>query len=398
MDEIKIKDVFGLTYDNGKMYIISLYMPVIMVYDFLTKKTEKLCDYPRDMMDNTAAFEKVIKCDSKLYLFPCLAYEVYCYDILTGKFTKLLSLDSIGEDLPQRVCFHVLKYEKYVFAVCNNPHFIMRINSLNDDIQVWKPDYKRYAYNHAVNYPFSVCIRDDMLIYPYSSSLIIEFCIKDESFHFVNLVGADNDYPKKEYGYLQGLVMNNAGRTWVNNWYGELFEIVDNEMRKIEVPSELAGVYNDGVSTEIPKIYKIIYKNDKLYLLLQSDFRILVYDISSKKFSWEDNISGTWNEQRRKLAYTVYSQMEENSFLLFHYNESAIYMWDVNRGFTDKIEVKILMDQMDGDDYLYKCWGNNLSKQDDLETYLSYIKNVNNNQTENKEESCGEKIYHELLK
>ena len=105
MDEIRIKDIFGLTYDDGKMYIIPLYLPVVLVYDFLMKRTEKLCDYPKDKMDNVAAFEKIIKCGSKIYLFPCQEYDVYCYDMETGKYTKLLALDSIEKNLPPRVCF-----------------------------------------------------------------------------------------------------------------------------------------------------------------------------------------------------------------------------------------------------------------------------------------------------
>ena len=90
--------------------------------------------------------------------------------------------------------------------------------------------------------------------------------------------------------------------------------------------------------------------------------------------------------------------MEENSFLLFHYNESKICIWDVDQGVTDEIEVKIGMDEIAGDDYLYECWGKNLSKMDDLETYLFYIKYMKSKKIENNEDSCGEKIYHALLK
>ncbi len=398
MDEIRIKDIFGLTYDDGKMYIIPLYLPVVLVYDFLMKRTEKLCDYPKDKMDNVAAFEKIIKCGSKIYLFPCQEYDVYCYDMETGKYTKLLALDSIEKNLPPRVCFCVVKSDKYVFAVCSNPHFIMRINCINDDIQVFRPDDKKFVFDPAVNYLFSVDIHDGILIYPYCASKIVEFSISDESFHFVELVETDYHYPKKEYGYLLELVVNNAGKTWVSNWYGELFEIAGNQMRKIEVPSEVSGVYDDGVSMEIPRIYKLLFNNDKLYFILQSDSRILVYDIRSNTFSWKDTISGTWNEERRKLAYTVYSQMKENSFLLFHYNEGKIYIWDADQGVADKIEVKVGMDEIVGDDYLYECWGKNLSKMDNLETYLSYVKYMKSNKIENKEDSCGEKIYHTLLK
>lgn len=398
MDGIRIKDIVGMTYDKGKMYITPTYIPVIVVYDFSTKKTEKLCDYPKEMMSQFSAFEKIIKCGSKIYLFPCMSDKIYCYDICTEKYKELLALDSIEKNLPKRKCFDVLKHEQYIYAVCINPNFVMRINPLNDDMQVWKPDYKAFDYDDTVNYPFSACIYDDKLIYPYSLSLKIEFCMNDETFRFADLTGREKNYSKKEYGYLQEFVWDSAGKFWVSSWYGELFRIDDNEMKKIEMPLGLEGVYDDGVSKEVPRINKIILNSDKLYFVLQCDRRILGYDIVLNDFFWVEDSAPVWKEERRKLFYSAYSQMEEDSFLLFNYNEMKIYVWNIEKGFTDEIELYISLDAIVENDYLCECWEKNLVNQDDLETYLLYIKRLGNNKLEKKESNNGEAIYSALLK
>lgn len=47
MDEVAIKDIDSITYSEGKIYMLSSCIPIVMVYDFDKKRVEKLCNYPR---------------------------------------------------------------------------------------------------------------------------------------------------------------------------------------------------------------------------------------------------------------------------------------------------------------------------------------------------------------
>lgn len=395
MDEYIIEDINGLVYDQEKIYMISPYIPIVMLYDFREKKVGKLCDHPHDVSEK-GAFERMLKYGSKLYLFPCRTDAIYYYDLQKQAYIRLLSLESIKENIPNRKFFEIVIYNELIYAVCRTPNLVICINPVNDDVQVWKLNQEILISDRIVLANFTVCIYDDKILYPYSSDMIIEFSICDKNFKVIQMTREEEDYEEK-YRCLIGMGMNDLGKQWVYDWYGNVYEIIDKKMIKIEMPSGFEGIYNDGAYEEASKINGILPNGNRLYFVLNSDYRILVYDIHSKSFSWINNTFTAWKEMKRKLAYTAYTQMDENLFLFYEYNDGNIYVLNLNEGFCDKLELRISTNDITDDDYLREYWKKNIFIRDDLKSYMQLIWKDNDARTEKKEGLFGEKIYSALM-
>ena len=99
-----LDDIRGLVYEDEKLYMISTYAKGIVIYDFKTGKMETMGYFPQDVRA-MAAFERMIKCGSKIYLFPCLEDRIYCYDLQTREYTRLFTLHDLGVRVPGRIFF-----------------------------------------------------------------------------------------------------------------------------------------------------------------------------------------------------------------------------------------------------------------------------------------------------
>lgn len=390
MDEFTIKDINGLVYDQGKLYMVSHYISFIMAYDFETKKVEKLCNYPQDVTE-TGAFEKIIKQESKIYLFPCFIDSIYCYDMRIQEYTDLLSLHSISDKVPTRKFFEVRTYDGFIYAVCRLPQFVIRINPANNDVRIWKLEQEILISERIVLADFSVEIYGGKIIYPYGTDILIEFSIYEETFQIIQLEREQDDYDEK-YRCLLGITVDDIGAKWVFDWYGNVFEIIQDKMIKIIMPPELDGVYDDGQYEEAPRINTILAHGGRLHFLLQSDNRILIYDVQKHSFSWMVNALTEWKSARRRLAYVEYTQVNADTFLIYNYNDGKIYVWNRKDGFSKRIELNMVLQDVSDDKWLKNC----VLAQGDLELYLQYIKKSITGKVEEEKKCFGQNIYFAL--
>lgn len=390
--EIKIKDdIRGICYENGKLYMVTLYINAIITYDLQTKKIGVLgYGYPKNNV-----FEKILKCGDKLYLFPALGDGIYYYDMKNRKYQSLILFDSIKDNVvfSNRTFFQVFEYEQLIYAVCRHPNVIICIDPLNDAVQVYHLSEKLLKSNPMIIEHFPVCICDKKLVYAYSSNIEIEFSLTDKEFKIVHLT-EEEDGHKTEYNYIvYGMLLSDSGDRWLFNLYGDLFRIVDNKKVRVEIPDELAGAYDDGSNAEQYKINQVILIKDKIYFIPQFDNRILIYDLCTNEFVWCENHLAHWEENRRRITYIVWAQMNANSYLLYHYNNSAIYVWNIEEGFTDKIELKLSVEEIINNAVFNEYALQYFSQEDDLEAYLAYINRVAKKKNSVEEGYCGEKIY-----
>lgn len=396
MDEVAIKDINSITYEEGKIYILSRIIPAVMVYDFDKNKVEKLCNYPQDVYEKNA-FEKMVKYGKKLYLFPCYTDSIYYYDLETHRYTKLVSLHSVKETIPNRKFFEVVVHGELIYAVCRSPNLIISINPKDDKIQIWELLQEIPISDKTVIADFSVCVFGNSLIYPYSTDIMIEFHMDDKNFEIVHLIREDDPYDEK-YRCLIGMTMNDTGKRWVYDWYGSVYEIINDKMTKINMPSELEGVYNDGVYTEETRISGILSNKDRLYFVLNSDKRILTYDVQTNNFIWIDNIVTSWRIPRRQEAYIAYTHMQENSYLLYDYNDGTIHILNLEDGFAETIELCMLVEDITKDNYLWEYWKGNIFIQEDLASYMKYLWKISDIEIKKDKNCFGEKIYYTLMK
>lgn len=396
MDEVAIKDIDSITYNEGKIYMLSKPIPVVMVYDFNKKRVGKLCNYPQDVSEK-GAFEKMVKYGTKLYLFPCRTDGIYSYDLELKRYTKLMSLHVIKKSFPNRKFFEVVVHGELIYAVCRSPNIIISINPKDDNIQIWELDQELLISDRIVLANFSVCISGNRLLYPYSTDMIIEFNIDNKNYKIVHLIRGDEPYDEK-YKCLIGMAMNDAGKQWVYDWYGSVYEIINNKMAKINMPSELQGVYNDGVYTEETRISGILSNKDQLYFVLNSDKKILVYDIHTDSFTWIDNIVTSWSALRRREAYITYTYVQGNIFLLYDYNDGAIHVLDLKNGFGEIVELCLSVEDITKDNYLWDYWKGNIFSLEDLASYMKYLWKISDTGIKRDNNCFGEKIHNTLMK
>ena len=396
MDEIAIKYVKNIIYNEGKMYMISHLMTGVMVYDFNTKKVEKLCDYPQGAKDINA-FEIMLVYGTKLYLFPCGIDSIYCYDLERQQYTELVSLHSITKSIPERLFFEAVVHDELIYAVCRSPHLIICINPMDDNVQVWEVDQEIPISDKIVHVDFSVCVYGNTLLYPYSSDMMIEFNTDDKKYKIVHLIREEEGYDEK-YRCLLKMTMNDTGKQWVYDWYGSVYEIVSNKMVKINMPPELEGLYDDGMYTGNTQITGVLFNKDRLYFLLNSDKRILVYDTQTNGFTWIDNILTSWKPLERKDAYITYTHMQGNTYLLYDLNDGNIHVLDLETGFGDTIEMCMLTEDITKDNDLWEYWKSSIFRQEDLRSYMKYIWKISDTEIKSENSYCGEKIYCALMK
>jgi len=396
MTEFQLKDINGFTYNQGKIYMISPYISAIMEYDFSLKKVSKICSYPKDVCEESA-FERMITYDSRIYLFPCCTDSIYCYNTQTHEYTKLLELSKVARNIPKRKYIEVLEYKDFIYAVCCYPNMIIRINPVDNDIQIWKLNNEISKSESIINHQISACIYNDKLIYLYSSNIEIQFCISEKSFQVKHLEKRRDNWKEEKYGYILGMAINKEGKQWAYNWNGDVYEIRNDKMLKIDLPSELEGVYDDDLYDEQAKISRILFKNDKLYIVLHCDYRILVYDINASNYYWIRNTYITaWKSESRKIAYDVYAQMDMSTFLFYNCNDGKIYVFDVDKGFINKIKLNIPTDDILDDECFHKYMESVFMRTDNLNIYMQYInKNCISKSIENECHS-GREIFREM--
>jgi len=396
MDEVAIKDIDSITYSEGKIYMLSSCIPIVMVYDFDKKRVEKLCNYPRGVNERKA-FEKMVKYGTKLYLFPCYTDSIYYYDLELQRYTKLVSLHLIEKIFPNRKFFEIVVYGELIYAVCRFPNLVISINPKDDSIQIWELDQKIQISDKIILADFSVCVSENSLLYPYSTDMVIKFNIDDKNYEVTHLI-RENEFYGEKYKCLMGMTMNDTGKQWVYDWYGSVYEIVNNKMVKITMPPELEGVYNDGVYTEETRISGILSNKDQLYFVLNSDKRILVYDIDTNSFTWIDNIVRSWKALRRSETYITHTYVHGNIFLLYDYNDGTIHVLDLKDGFGEIIELYMLIEDITKDNFLWEYWKGIIFSQEDLASYMKYLWKISDTEIKRDNNCFGERIHTALIK
>lgn len=393
--EITIKDdIRGIYYENGKLYMTIPCIHSIVTYDFETKKVQTL----RGKYPPNNVFEKILKYGDKIYLFPANGSDIYYYDMKKKKYKNLFLLDFVKDDVDfsNRKFFEVVVIGRFIYAVCRNPNAVICINALDDAIQVYYLTEELLEGNPAIIEHFPICIYDKKLIYAYSSDLEIDFSLTNKEFNFVYLTQEKDDC-KAEHTYIvYGMLINEFGDKWLYNLYGDLFRVVNNKKIRVEIPAELVGIYSDGFNAEQYKINQVLLIKDKLYFIPQSDHKILIYDIQANVFTWCENPYADWKEGRRKLAYTLCAKIDSISYLLYHYNNSAIYVWNIEEGFTDKFELKLSVEEVIRNEAFNEYILHYFLRQDDLDAYLVYISGMAKKRISGKEKCCGKKIYQKI--
>lgn len=396
MNMFSISVIMGLFYDDDRIYFISAYIYAVMVYDCHTKKVDILSDFPEEVQF-VRAFEKIIKYDGKIYLFPCFAEDIYCYDLGKDEYYRLNILSTVLNRMNKRKRLSVLAHAGRIYCICRCPNMVICIDPKTDEFQIHMMPQELLREEETAGKPFfDGLIKGDHLIYPYMNNAIIEFSLEEKVFT-VNYLDETLEEPSDNiYDIILGMCIDPNGVIWICDASGQVFQIVSNRRIKISVPDDFIERYNDGYRKR-PGFHKILMIGNDLCFILRSACKIQKYNIDTQDSLWDNNDLAEWNSESSQVAFFHDAQIDDETFWLYNQNDNAVYKWNYKEGFTEKVELKISIDTLLGSRLDENRVLNVIRREDDLNGYIQYIKCGYGNSMQEKHINCGEKIYYELL-
>lgn len=395
MNKFSIDTIDELIYDDDRIYFISSFIYAVMVYDCHTKKVDILCDFPREVQF-IGAFERIIKYDRKIYLFPCFAEDIYCYNLDKDEYHRLNILSTVINRMVKRKVLSVLTYDGRIYCICRCPNMVICIDPKTDDFQIhMMPQELLRKEETVVKGLFDVLIKGNHLIYPYVNNAVIEFSLEEKVFT-VNYLDESLEGPSANIHNILGMCIDANGVIWMCDLSSQVFQIVNNRRIKISVPDDYLGVYDDGYRKR-SVIYKILMIGNDLCFILGSVCKILKYNIDTQDALWDNNDLAEWDSESRQIAFFLDAQIDDETFWLYNKNDDAVYKWNYKEGFTEKVELEISLDALFSSKFSENHVLNIIKREDDLNGYIQYIKYGYGNSMQEKNINYGGKIYYELL-
>lgn len=393
-----MEDITGFVYDDEKIYFVLAYMPALLFYDCCSGNVEVLVNFPEEAQ-MIGAFERIIKYDDKIYLFPCYAGDVYCFDLGKNKFYSLESLITVAEKMPQRKVFDAFIYNDKIYGVCRYSNIIVCVNPQTDNGLIYNVPLANLIISRKIeNTLFSVFVKNDSVYIPYADSAVIEFNMDKEIFNVTFLDGDKSIHPEDREHYIMGICIDNVGKYWMYNACGELFKYFNNVKTEIDMPDDFCGSYDDGLHIQ-PAINNMFLNGSELYFFLRSEYSVLKYNILTENFIWQKNKLSHWKEKTRKIAYFGWAQpdKDKNAFWIYGKNDGAIHKWNCSEGFAEKIYFKITFENLIRVEVGRKYLLHLFSEKDDLISFIRYFKCELSDEKPIKTENCGRKIYQECI-
>lgn len=377
--QLKIEDYIC---ENNKIYFISSAKSVLGQYDFQTKRVSILLDYSQ-IVGVHMAFARIIMCCHKIYCVPCYAEDIYCYNLKTKQFYNLNIEHKIFEKMPKRKIIEPVEVEGYVCCVCRSPHLVITINSETDQFDV---DYfEKMEEEHDI---FKPVVRDGVIRYPFLSNCLVSFDVKKRAYYMTKVY---EKVGKSDWDYIFHFLYDDEGDIWICSFKGELYRVKDDNVEKIEIPREHIGKYKNIQDGSIQyMISEMISADEKIYLVLADDDRILQYGIRDKRFEW---INGLRREGVSNEEMIHYDNCKFYGDIMFIYmrDSGMFYIWNLHKHIFKRFDF-VLAGDAAAKLQLFLL-GNETGCMD-LNFYCSYIQAFEKNVCENSnQENCGEKIY-----
>lgn len=398
MGDYIIEHVEGLTGDDEKIYFISSDIYAILVCDCYSNQINILAEFPKEVQI-PKAFEKILKYEKKIYLFPCYAKDIYYFDLEKNKFIKLDVILPLIDEMPQRKVLEVLIHNKKIYCVCRCPNMVISINSDTDNVEVFKmPLELLKKKKFAAETWFSTVIRKDKLVYPYGNSAIVKFSLIDKVFDIVYFDEKLTEECENVSNWILGICIDNNDDFWMYSVCGEIYKVVKDKKIRIVAPKGPIGIFYDG-NHEQPGINNVFSVGDDICFVLRSESKILKYNITTGRFVWCQNDLGKWDVGGTPIAFFKCTQVDEETFWLYNRNDNAAYKWNYRKGFIERVDFKISIDKLlktEFDNRYRYLILNTIKKENDLYNYILYIEGEKNERKTEKNVSYGQKIYHEL--
>lgn len=393
MEEYFIDEMSGFTYDNEIIYFMPVYMSALLSYDCNNKEVRILAHYPEEVQME-GAFEKIVKYDNKVFLFPRFAKDIYYFDLEIRQFQKMNILHDIVNEMPRRKVFDVIIHEEKIYGVCRCPSMIICIDPKTDETQICRIPLKKLGICKEVeNVFFSVSIKENEILIPYADNSVIQFDVKRKKFEIVWFNNHANDDPNK---YIMGICADSRGLYWIYNASGELFKIIKKVKTEIDMPKDFVGIYNDGLHDQ-PGINNMFLHDDELCFFLRAEHRALKYNIYTGDFIWQVNNLAKWDNMSRKIASFYFTQVDKDTYWINNKNDNAIYKWNIHQGFIERTRIKIpfdtfIRDQI-GKQYLCRL----IARENNLNSFIELLGYESDEEKQKKSINYGEKIHQKCI-
>lgn len=398
MKEFTIKNISGLSYDKEIIYFVSPYINALLAYNCRSEEVLVMAEFPKKLQ-MVGAFEKILKCDNKIFLFPCFADDIYYYDIEKGQYYNL-NVASIVNDFPKRKVFEVVYFEGIVYCVCRIPHMVFCIDPKSCIVREFLAPSKmvlRGKKNEVEDRFFSLCVKERTIFYPYLDNFVVAFDIDSKLFAISNLSEDKVEMQKDVDNNIYQLVCGNFDDWWICNYKGEVFKVKDNKKIKITMPDDFIETFFDGRNIQ-PGINNMFFVNDTLCIMLRAEYRVLKYNVILEEFTWEGNNIIQNNVRGEQVIFLRTAQISRDTVLEYCRADGAVYIWNYYKGFIKKIEFNISMGKMAHNNVLKEYYIDYAASTSDLESLISFVREIDEDKIFECSNECGRRIYYAIKK
>lgn len=387
MYDIRVLDMVDFVYEDEQIFFIAPCLPAIWRYDCSKGMTTILVDFT-ESINAKGSFVRLMKIKQKIYCIPCFANNIYCYNLDTGQFYSLNIPEEIFQQMPERKIIEAISLNSNLYCVCRSPHIIIDINTENDTYQIYRLKDIEQEHNF-----FTIKNNKEVIAYPFLQNQLICFDTKNKEIFFKKLYESIEDTCPEEK-WIYNFEYDDMGGIWFCNFIGEVYRVIDGKIDQIKMPDNFIGYYHDSVGRKRPGINGMEYMDGNICFILASDYRILQYNLSENKFIW----SGEPSDEcfRNEEIYFHYNSIKENGLLLYGRDTNSFYVWDKEKGFTDKFAIMLSADILAQNRVLQSYV--NLERESDninLQFYLEFVKQLKDGEKNSvgMEEKIGKKIY-----
>lgn len=384
-------EVLDYIYDDNRIYFIASITSVLWEYDCITQKLNVLVDYS-DIMDFSRAFARIIKIEEKIYCIPGYAEQIYCFDLSTSKFYSLGISKDFFAQMPKRKIMEPVCVGKNIYCVCRSPHSVLTIYSETDTHEICFMSDMEEEHDF-----FSVKTSNGILEYPFLNNSVVHFNLHTKNFSIKELFEAPKSDDVNER--LFRLTDDRNGYLWGCNFKGELFKYKDGKVKWIGMPSDYVAFFHDGRYL-LTGIIGICCQDDVMYLILESDYRILQYNLQDEKFEW--SLSPDNFIFKNQVTYSNYKVIGNGEFLLYDRVKRYFFFWNKKEGFVNCFSISITPEILARYKKIqpYFVNFNYETKLVDVKFYLDFLKALDKNAKNTKEnlkEEKGQTIHEQVM-
>ena len=397
-----VRDVF---IEEDCMWMITDNFNCLFKYTFSEQKLDLIISFPETIGTNNFAFNRIVKIQNEIYLFPLTAKGIFCLDLQKREFIRLnISIDNFNEVNNTQV----VVVDEYIYCLKRFPDVLIKIHLATKKVDIFYAGNEQYinkAVESLVNRNYSApCLFQGKIVWFHYNNVFTFFDLEKESFVTERLENVLHETVERTKAFYQeGLEDWIIGARvfqdvlWLFSYDGRVYQYDDksHKIQSVQINNDKNTNTNEGEL--VRSIFMdLVPLEDELWFIPQYESRCIKYDSNTGQCEeCLDEYKKKWNENQ--TVYSLCKAIHNKKILLYSYCESCFCILDTMNNTVDKKIIKIPFGRFSEESLTFRSMmiKNNFYGFDDLSFFLKDTV-CNNKKMEVLDDSVGGKIYEVL--